>query len=234
MYVGVGKNDGVRPNLEDHIRTLAALADPVRTRIYRHIASQEEDVGRDQVARALRISRSQATFHLEKLVEHGLLETTYRRLSERRGPGAGRTSKLYRRARRQVEVSLPPRNYQLVSEALAVALEKAGTTKPREQLAKVGRKIGRQWAAERPVKQPLKSLESVLSRHGYEPRWEQPNRLRLQNCPFEALVADHEELICKVFNLRLIESLVKGLGAREVAAVYTPPPPLCCISLRVG
>ena len=230
----MGKSDGVRPDLEDDVRSLAALADPVRSRIYRYILTQQDDVSRDQVAKALRIPKSQATFHLENLAERGLLETTYRRLSKRRGPGAGRTSKLYKRSSRQLEVSLPPRDYRLASQALAAALDEAAKTNPTKELAKVGREIGRQWAAEDPGKQPTKSLESVLSRHGYAPQWEEPNRLRLRNCPFEALVADHEELICKVFNLRLIESLIKGLGARDVTAVYTAPPPLCCISLRVG
>ncbi len=221
-------------DFQQQVSRIGALAEPIRGSIYRYIIDQQNDVSRGQVARALKIPRSQATFHLEKLVEHGLLETTYRRLSKRRGPGAGRTSKLYRRARNQVEVSLPPRDYQLLSQAMAAAVDKAGNTKPMEELAKVGRKIGRQWAAERTAKQPLKSLESVLNRHGYEPQWEEPNRLRLRNCPFEALVAEHEELVCKVLNLRLIEGLIKGLGARGVTAVYTPPPPLCCVSLRVG
>lgn len=221
-------------SFEQQVSSIATLADPVRTSIYRYIVGQGKDVSRDQVARALKIPRSQATFHLEKLAEQGLVETTYRRLSERRGPGAGRTSKLYRRSRRQFQVSLPPRDYEVAALALAHAMEGRGRGNIEKSLADVARQIGAQWAAERHSKAPLKSLESTLARHGYEPHWEGPNRIRLRNCPFEALVSEHEEAICKVFNLELIKGLIEELGAPGVSAVYSAPPPMCCISLRVG
>src|SRR5918911_20308 len=53
--------------------------------------------------------RDLAAFHLDKLVEAGLLEASFRRLGERRGPGAGRPAKLYRRGAGEVAASLPPR-----------------------------------------------------------------------------------------------------------------------------
>ena len=216
---------------EEQVSSIAALADPVRSSIYRYIAAQGTDVSREQVAKALKISRSQATFHLEKLAEQGLVETTFRRISERRGPGAGRTSKLYRRSRQQFQVSLPPREYELAARALAGALGRRATSSRR--LADAARNISADWAAERPSKSPLKSLESVLVRHGYEPSWDGPNRIRLRNCPFEALVSEREEAICKVFNLELMRGLIDEVGARTVSAEYSPPPPLCCVSLRV-
>jgi predicted ArsR family transcriptional regulator len=219
---------------EEQVSGIAALADPVRGGVYRYIVEQGNDVSRDQVAKALKIPRSQATFHLEKLAEQGLVETTYRRLSQRRGPGAGRTSKLYRRARRQFEVTLPPREYELAARALAAAIEGGGRSSVRKRLEDVGRKIGAEWAAERPSKAPLKSLESILARHGYEPHWTGPDSLRLRNCPFESLAADHEEAICKVFNLALINGLIEALGARGMSPEYNPPPPMCCVSLRVS
>ena len=43
-------------------------------------------------------------FHLDKLVAHGLLDTEFRRLTGRQGPGAGRPTKLYRRSRRPLSV----------------------------------------------------------------------------------------------------------------------------------
>ncbi len=221
-------------SFEQQVSSIATLADPVRSSIYRYIVAQGNDVSRDQVAAALGIPRSQATFHLEKLAEQGLVETTYRRLSERRGPGAGRTSKLYRRSRRQFQVSFPPREYELAARALAQAMVGKGRASIRNKLADVAREAGAQWAAERPSKAPLKSLESLLARHGYEPYWEGRNQLRLRNCPFQALVPEHEEAICKVFNLELIKGLIEELGARGVSAVYSPRLPMCCVSVRVG
>ena len=67
-------------------------------------------MGRDDAAAALGISRELAAFHLDRLVEGGLLETEYRRLTGRTGPGAGRPAKLYRRVAGDVAVSLPPRD----------------------------------------------------------------------------------------------------------------------------
>ncbi|MDP8956553.1 MAG: helix-turn-helix domain-containing protein [Actinomycetota bacterium] len=221
-------------SFEQQVSSIATLADPVRNSIYRFIVARGNDVSRDQVATALKIPRSQATFHLEKLAEQGLVETTYRRLSERRGPGAGRTSKLYRRARRQFEVTLPPREYELAARALAQAMEGGRRSSVTKGLADVARRIGAQWAAERSSKSPLKSLESILARHGYEPHWAGSDSIRLRNCPFEALVPEHEEAICQVFNLALIKGLIEGLGARGVSAEYSAPPPMCCVSLRVS
>ena len=213
--------------------SIGALADPVRARIYRYIVEQGTEVGRDEVAKALRIPRSQATFHLERLAQQGLVDTTFRRLSERRGPGAGRTSKLYRRSRRSLEMSLPPRDYQLAAAALAEAVGKRGARKSKH-LAEVAKGIGAEWAADQPARAPLKNLETILKRHGYEPRWEGRNQLKLQNCPFAGLVSEHEDVVCKVLNRHLIEGLVEALGAENVAVRYTPPPPMCCVSLGVN
>ncbi|HEX8099047.1 MAG TPA: helix-turn-helix domain-containing protein [Actinomycetota bacterium] len=212
---------------------IGALADPVRARIYRYIVDAGTDVGRDEVAKALRIPRSQATFHLERLAQQGLVDTTFRRLSERGGPGAGRTSKLYRRSRRTVEVSFPPRDYQLAAAALAEAVGGRASRRTKH-LAEVAKGIGTAWAAERSTREQLKNLEAILRRHGYEPHWDTANQMRLRNCPFAGLVAEHEEIVCKVLNRHLVEGLIEGLGAKDVTATYTPPPPMCCISLRVN
>ena len=69
----------------------------------------------------LGIARPLAAFHLDKLVEQGLLEASYRRLTKRRGPGAGRPAKLYCRSGLQVNLSLPPREYELAARLFASA-----------------------------------------------------------------------------------------------------------------
>ena len=221
-------------DFDGQVVSIAALADPARIALYRYVVDQGRDVSRNEAAEGLGIGRSLATFHLEKLVEQHLLETSYRRLSERRGPGAGRTSKLYRRSNRQLQVSLPPRDYELAARALAQALGADGRTSGTKKLRHVAREIGARWAAESPASPSLESLEANLSGHGYEPYWDRPNKIRLRNCPFEALIPEHENVVCKVLNLALIRGLVDGLGAQRVSAVYAASPPLCCVSLRVG
>jgi len=223
----------VELDFEDQVVSIAALADPARIALYRYVIAQGRDVSRNEAAEGLGIGRSLATFHLEKLVKQHLLETSYRRLSERDGPGAGRTSKLYRRSRRQLQVSLPPRDYELAAGALAQALGADGQTAGTKKLRHLGRGIGARWAAESPASPPLESLEAILNAHGYEPYWDRPNRIRLRNCPFEAIVPEHENVVCKILNLALMQGLVGGLDAQRVSPIYAASPPLCCVSLRV-
>src|SRR4051794_12135317 len=106
------------------IDEIAVLVDPVRRRVYSHVSEQTEPVGRDATAAALGIGRPLAAFHLDRLVEAGLLDVTYRRLSGRTGPGAGRPSKLYARSRRDVSVSVPARRYELAARLFADALSR--------------------------------------------------------------------------------------------------------------
>src|SRR5918911_3763804 len=109
------------------IAALAALEDPTRRQLYAYVSSQHpREVGRDEAAQAIRISRGLAAFHLDKLVENGLLPVCYRRLSERRGPGAGRPAKLYIRAQAGIELTLPHREYVLVGRILAKAIVDRG------------------------------------------------------------------------------------------------------------
>lgn len=97
------------------------------------MSGQGEPVGREQAARELDLAVHNVSFHLDRLVTGGLLEVEYRRLSGKTGPGAGRPSKLYRRASREFAVSLPPRRYDLVGEILAAAVSQAAEGVPSGQ-----------------------------------------------------------------------------------------------------
>ena len=101
---------------------MAALAEPTRRRVYDHVARQSGAVDRDEVAAAVGLPRTTAAFHLDRLAQCGLLEVHFARRSGRTGPGAGRPSKLYRRADGAVEVSVPERHYDLAGELLAGVL----------------------------------------------------------------------------------------------------------------
>src|SRR5215216_5040163 len=109
-----------------HLAAIALLQDPVRRALYGHVAAAGGEVSRNQAAEAAAVGRGLAAFHLDKLVEAGLLEATFRRLGERRGPGAGRPAKLYRRAAGEVAASLPPRTYETAAHLLAEAVEQTG------------------------------------------------------------------------------------------------------------
>ena len=107
-------------NLWQILEALALLTDPVRRSAYQVVADAGgEPVGRDEVAAALGVGRTLAAFHLDKLVDAGLLEASFARRTGRSGPGAGRPAKLYRRAAGEHVVSVPPRAYLSAAELLA-------------------------------------------------------------------------------------------------------------------
>lgn len=214
----------------DPISTVAALDEPSRRRLYEYVVGAREPVGRDEASEAVGISRPTAAFHLDRLVDHGLLDVVRRRLTGRTGPGAGRPSKLYLRAAREVEVSLPQRRYELAGELLASAVEdaEADGVGIREAVAGRAHAAGRQLGQAADSAHPL----PVLQAYGFEPRIE-GSVVRLGNCPFHHLAQQHTDLVCGM-NLHLIEGLLEGLPCSSAyAAVLAPSPGHCCVVLDV-
>src|SRR4051794_21155142 len=101
-----------RSRTEEQVSRVAALDHAVSRRAYQLVVSLGW-ISRDAAAAQLSVPRSVAAFHLDKLVDAGLLQTRYERISGRTGPGAGRPAKLYGRSISQVDLSLPPRRYDL-------------------------------------------------------------------------------------------------------------------------
>src|SRR5689334_13581456 len=108
------------------VEAIGALHEPLRRAVYEHTVAAGEPVSRNDVADALGIGRTLAAHHLDRLVDAGLLEVSYARLTGRTGPGAGRPAKLYRRGRAEHALSLPPRDYKVLAEIMADAAEETG------------------------------------------------------------------------------------------------------------
>ena len=93
-----------------------------------------------------------AAFHLDKLADAGVVEVRFERTSGRTGPGAGRPSKLYRRADDEVAASVPDRRYDLAGSLLADrhrrvgAHRRAGRRLPPGRGPRRGRQIGEETA----------------------------------------------------------------------------------------
>lgn len=209
------------------LEALAALGDPVRRGLYRHVTGTPGEVGRDAAAEAVGVSRSLAAFHLDKLVEAGLLEVCFRRLTGRSGPGSGRPSKLYRRAEGERTVSVPPRSYDTASRLLAEVVEQAGLD---GELQAAARAAGK---AEGGTCDGEGDPVEVLRSRGYEPFWD-GGTLRLNNCPFHALADQFPALVCGM-NLAGIEGLLAGLpGGRDWNAAMDPLPHGCCVALEAA
>src|SRR3954470_23985125 len=127
------------------VAAVAALAEPTRRRLYDHVVRQAEPVGRDEVSAVVGVPRATVAFHLDRLVDDGLLDVHYERRTGRTGPGAGRPAKLYRRSACAVSVCLPERHYDLAGDLLAgavVAAESAGES-PRGALDRLAYERGR-------------------------------------------------------------------------------------------
>src|SRR5687767_10897672 len=77
-----------------------------------------------------------------------LLEASFRRLSGRGGPGAGRPSKLYRRAATQFQVSPPQRRYELAAHVLSRALARSDSEGAEAAVRNAAYEWGKQLAAE--------------------------------------------------------------------------------------
>jgi predicted ArsR family transcriptional regulator len=99
-------------------------------------------MGRDEAAAAAGIGRALAVYHLDKLVESGLLAATYQRPAGRSGPGAGRPAKLYARADREFAVTVPPRSYELAARLLVQAVEADASGQSRAALGQAARRLG--------------------------------------------------------------------------------------------
>jgi predicted ArsR family transcriptional regulator len=225
---------------EASVAGVAALAEPVRRDLYLYVASQTDPVSRDQAASAVGVPVHTAKFHLDRLAEEGLLEVEYRRLSGRRGPGAGRPTKLYRRSEHEVAVSLPPRQYDLAAGVMAAAIEANvhDGTPLQDALRESALAAGRELAGidvQHSSKEPLAAVCDVLAEHGYEPRTEPDDeseqRVVMANCPFHWLSRSHTELVCGL-NADLITGLTQTVGRGVVSARLEPAPGRCCVVLR--
>ena len=124
------------------LASLSSLDDPVRRRLYDAVTRQTGPVGRDEAAAAAGVGRALAVYHLDKLVESGLLAATYRRPAGRSGPGAGRPAKLYARAEREFTVAVPPRSYELAARLLVQAVEADASGQSRAALGQAARRLG--------------------------------------------------------------------------------------------
>ena len=109
----------------DELDTLGVLAEPNRRALYEYVVARRDWVSREQAADAVGLRRGIAAHHLDRLAGVGLLDVDYRRLTQRRGPGAGRPAKVYRRAAAEFAVSLPAREYELAGRLLADAADRS-------------------------------------------------------------------------------------------------------------
>jgi predicted ArsR family transcriptional regulator len=224
------------PTNVDPVDAIASLSDDLRRALYRYVVERGVPVGRDEAAKAVGIGRPLAAYHLDRLADQGLLDVRYERPEGRSGPGAGRPSKLYTRGARQIAVTLPPRHYELAAQLLAAAVEEAGSAETRAALRRAARRLGAAFAprAQAPVKsrpRARQALFEALESHGYEPYEDSDGEIRMRNCPFHRLSAEHTDLVCGM-NLAVMQGFQDAGGAPGFKARLDPRPGECCVAFR--
>lgn len=198
---------------------VATLIDPTRRALYEFVRRQQHPVRRDEAAAAIGMSRGLAAFHLDKLVAAGLLTARYEAPA---GPrGRGRAPKVYLATGEGLEITIPPRRYELLAGILAEA--QAVGAAPDRVARRRGHDLGARWrSADRDVIEALADL-------GFEPETTE-GPIVLRNCPFRALAARHTALVCGL-NLAFVGGMLDGLGAEAVDAELAPHPDRCCVRL---
>ena len=217
---------------ESGIAAVGGLDDQVRRRLYGYVSGRDEAVGRDEAAAAVGIGRPLAAYHLDKLVDLGLLTASYQRPKGRRGPGAGRPAKLYARSGREFSVSIPPREYELAARLLAQAVNDDVSGAARVALGNAAHRLGVDLGrSSRGVGDKSSDADAVLAHHGFEPVSDGEGNVSLANCPFHKLAGQYPEVVCGM-NLALICGLIDGLGLPGLRPVLEPESGRCCVAIK--
>ncbi|MCF3140245.1 transcriptional regulator [Paenarthrobacter sp. AR 02] len=204
------------------IAAVASLGEENRRALYQYVLASGEAVGRDQAATALGLSRSTASFHLDRLVDDGLLRAEFKRPGGKTGPGSGRPAKLYRPTLDEVGASVPQRSYDLAGHlmASAIAHSAAEGVPVSHALLDVadasGREAGRSG-----------DFIGALADCGYQPTPDDAGGYRLLNCPFHRLSRDHSEVVCPM-NGAFLRGVAVTSGADPSTVVGDTGPGHCC------
>jgi len=212
---------------------VGVLGDESRWKLFSFVRRARRAVTREEAAERVGISRKLAAFHLDKLVDAGLLRAHYEGVGR-----VGRAPKVYEPSDVDVQVSIPARQYDLLADILIDAVLSEDPRGSAEGIAtERGREIGTaEREGERPgrlgTERALTMTCRLLSRHGFEPLRDTPTTVRMRDCPFHPLAAKARDLVCGI-NRAFLEGVIDGLEARTVEAVLAPGGAGgCCVELR--
>lgn len=225
------------------------LADPApaaalgesRSRVLDLLRSADTPVGVQEIAERAGLHPNTARFHLDGLVEAGMVE----RYSESSGqPGRPRT--VYRA--RPAAAATGARSYRLLAEMLTTLIAE---NVPQPELA--ASEAGRVWGGyltQRPA--PFERIDAqaavarlidVLSEIGFDPAPDPPPpasggkdetgaRVRLRHCPFREVAERHQDVVCAL-HLGLMQGALGELRAPVSADRLDPfvEPSLCIAHL---
>jgi predicted ArsR family transcriptional regulator len=189
--------------------------------------AQRRPVTADDVATAHEVHRNVARARLERLLDAGLVISSFERRTGRTGPGSGRPAKTYRVAPELAAIEFPERHYERLIALVADALPERAR---RDRLHEIGAAFGRQLARQarlRPataLRPALERLCSALGRLGYQATLAEVNDdgavVTTPTCPLRPLVRAQPQLA----------ELDRGMWAGLLAAAFeqTEPATIVC------
>lgn len=233
--VSPNRAGGTLPGV-DATRIVATLDDPRRAQLYRAVRESPEPLTREAAAAQVGISRKLAAFHLDRLVGAGLLEASFDRPA-----GAsvriGRAPKRYRATNVPVEVSIPPRQYDMIGEILLDGVEQPEPGEhPVDAVHRVAHERGRELGALTRTQRRLGRLgperastvtTELLAELGFEPA-ACGGQIVQRNCPFHRLAHHSPALVCGI-NRSFVGGLLDGLEASRLHATLAPADGRCCV-----
>lgn len=206
-------------------RVLSALGEPTRRRAYEAVRQARRPMSRADVAETLGIGIRLAAFHLDKLVDEGLLTAHYaRQEGHKGGPGSGRPPKWYAASPHGFDISVPPRRHDIAAMILLHSI--AGSeASGRERVLEEARRCGRSLAEHAPQVE----LEPLLFDLGYEPHPVPGQGIDLLNCPFHELADEDRGTVCAM-NLALLQGVTDVVSSPHTA-VPDQRQGFCCARL---
>ncbi|MEU3841245.1 helix-turn-helix domain-containing protein [Streptomyces sp. NPDC028635] len=208
----------------DSVAALAVLGDESRRRLFDFVRRARRPVTREEASAAVGISRKLAAFHLDKLVDSGLLQARHGGHGPRR---VGRAPKVYEPSAQTLEISLPPRRHELLASLLAEAVT---AVRPGESAHEAALRVARERGSSLGAEARGGDMTAFLETLGFEPAADGSGRTVLHNCPFHPVAAQAPELVCGM-NHAFLCGYLAASGHPRTTAVLEPHAGVCCVEL---
>ena len=194
----------------------SAFGDPTRRDIYLFAREADEGVTASEVAERFELHPNVARHHLDKLAAGGYLDVAV----SRGGSGAGRPSKRYRVAAKDVGLEFPDRRDDLLVRLLGQALALIPREQAESMAERVGEEYGRALAehmspgeGHRSFRNALHAVADALTAHGFaahaEARAGGALAIIADHCPFGETATQHP-VICAV-DRGMVRGMLAGL-----------------------
>jgi predicted ArsR family transcriptional regulator len=209
-----------------------------RLRVLTLLQDAGRPLGVADVAAATGLHANTARFHLDGLVDAGLVD---RATESREQPGRPRA--LY--TARPGSARGGQRSYRLLAEILTDYLASHAARPAKEALGaglRWGRHLAQAPSGMRPRRRPVdaaaatRELVAMLDDVGFQPEartLKHDRQILLRHCPFREAAIEHEEVVCAV-HLGLMQGMLTELDAPITAERLDPfvEPSLCIAHLR--